>query len=40
VGNTIRIAQRHEVKTPLLDGLYALVKALDASLASEQVETN
>ncbi len=40
VGNTIRIARKHGVKTPLLDDLYALAKALDASLARERVETN
>jgi 2-dehydropantoate 2-reductase len=40
VGNTIRIAREHGVKTPLLDGLYTLAKALDSSLARERVETN
>ena len=40
MGNTIRIARKHGVKTPLLDGLYALAKALDASLARERVEAN
>src|SRR5271155_1162587 len=35
VGNTIRIARKYGVKTPLLDGLYALAKALDVSLARE-----
>ena len=31
VGNTRRVAPRYGVKTPLLDALYALVKALDVA---------
>ena len=33
LGNTVRIAQNLQVSTPLLDGLYSLVKALDESEA-------
>jgi 2-dehydropantoate 2-reductase len=39
VGNTVRIAQDHGVKTPLLDALYALAKALDTENKGKRTET-
>ena len=39
VGNTVRHARDYDIETPLLDGLYTLIKALDGALAREQEET-
>ena len=38
VGNTVRIARGYGIKTPLLDGLYALAQALNVALAREREE--
>lgn len=36
VGNTIKIARRHSVQTPLLTAIYVLMKALDDSFARDR----
>ena len=39
MGNTIKIAKRHNVQTPLLKAIYVLAKALDDSFAREKSST-